>query len=90
MSSTVEVLGDVFVLRGVAATHVATSQANPQMHPCVSTCQAFFTAIRAGCDCLYLIEMCTLVTHFYALFSASSASLVDLFISLNGQMGRQT
>jgi hypothetical protein len=52
MVGAVEVLGGVLVLGGVAATNVPTNEADPQMHPGVSTCQAFLTAMRAGCDSL--------------------------------------
>src|SRR5438105_15849757 len=42
--------GCVPVRRGIAAADVAAGQAEPQVHPSVSACQAFGTALRTGRD----------------------------------------
>jgi hypothetical protein len=57
MACCVEVFGRVFVLGGVATADMATSQAEPKMHPSVPHCHAFFTAFRVGCDGPNLIKM---------------------------------
>ena len=55
-----EVLRRVFILGGIAATDVATAQAQPEMHPLVTGFQTLFAAVRVRNDLLDLGEMCTL------------------------------
>jgi hypothetical protein len=48
----VKVLGRVFVLRIVAAANMPANQANPQVDPFITQCQAFLTALGVGRDFL--------------------------------------
>ena len=68
MIGRVEVLGGMLILRGVAAADVPTSLADAQMHPGIPECQTFFTTIRAGCNLVDQIEMCTDWIHRIFLF----------------------
>jgi hypothetical protein len=52
---TVEVLGGVFVFRGVAATDMAALQAQPQVYPAVTHLQALFAALGVRGDLLDLV-----------------------------------
>ena len=54
------VLRRVFILGGIAATNVATAQAQSEMHPLVAGFQTFFAAVCVGNDLLDLGEVCTL------------------------------
>ena len=56
-----EMLGSVFVLRGIAAADVAAVHAQTQMHPLVAGFQALFTASGVRNHTLDLSEMFTLV-----------------------------
>ena len=53
----VEVLGGMFVFRGVAATDMAALQAQPQVHPGVTHLQALLAALGVRCDLLDLVQM---------------------------------
>jgi hypothetical protein len=57
MVASVKVPGRVFVFRIVAAAYIAADQADAQMDPAVPDFQAVSTAVRAGCDCLDLIQV---------------------------------
>ena len=65
MIGGVEVLGGVLVLRGIAATNVATDQADAQMHPAVAQFQAFFTPRRTRCHVANLIQMTALLSSHH-------------------------
>jgi hypothetical protein len=53
----------VFVLRGIAATDVTTTQTQAQMHPTVAHLKAFFAAFTLRFDFANLIEMSTSIGH---------------------------
>jgi len=53
----------VFVFRRIAAADVPADKALAQMHPGVANLQAILTAVRAGRDVSYLVEVCTLLCH---------------------------
>jgi hypothetical protein len=58
MGSFMKVLCGVLVFRAVAAAHVATLQAQSQMHPGVAHFQTLFASTRRfWSDRSYLIEM---------------------------------
>jgi hypothetical protein len=59
MLRAMKVLGRVFVLRRVAAAHMAAFQAQTQMDPGVTHLQAFLAATRVRSDRTDLIEMRT-------------------------------
>jgi hypothetical protein len=57
------VLGSMFVLGRVAASHMATFQAQPQMYPGVSNLDAVFANMGFGVRDLNLVEMSTGIRH---------------------------
>jgi len=59
----VEMLGGVFVLRGVAAANVTATQAQTQMHPTVAHFEAFFASLGLGFNFLNLIEVGAGIGH---------------------------
>jgi len=59
----VEMFRSVFVFRRIAAADVPADKALAQMHPGVANLQAILTAVRAGRDVSYLVEVCTLLCH---------------------------
>jgi hypothetical protein len=59
MLACVEMFGRVFVLRGIAATHVAAFQTQPQMNPGVVHFQALLAAVGMRLHVLDLVEMGT-------------------------------
>jgi len=63
MFGCVEVLGRMFVLGRIAATHMATAQAQSQMDPNVTHLQAFFATARMRSHILNLVGMFA-VCHF--------------------------
>jgi hypothetical protein len=63
MFGGVEVLGSVFVLRGVAAADVAATQAQAQVHPGVAHLEALFAAFRFWLDAFDLIEVGASIGH---------------------------
>lgn len=58
-----EMFRRVFVLRGVAAADMPTFQAEPQVDPSIPRLQAVLTALGAGSNSAYLVEMCALSRH---------------------------
>jgi hypothetical protein len=56
-------LGGVFVLRGIAAAHVAVGHAQAQMHPAITEIQAFLAAGGVRADVANRIEMGALRDH---------------------------
>lgn len=68
-----KVFGRVLIRRAVTAADVATGLAKTQMHPGVTRLQAIFTALRAGRDCPYLIEVGTLLSHGLSLLIQDTA-----------------
>ena len=61
MFGRMEMLGCVFVLRGIAAADVAAVHAQTQMHPLVAGFQALFTSAGMWDHTLDLSNMFTLV-----------------------------
>jgi hypothetical protein len=59
MFGRVEMSGRVFVLRRIAATHMAADHAQPKVDPGVVQFQTLFTAVGARLDVLDLVEMST-------------------------------
>jgi len=55
----VKMFGRVFVGGVVAAANMPADQADAQMDPTTTDFEAVFTALRAGCDLVNLIQMGT-------------------------------
>jgi hypothetical protein len=54
-----EMLRRVFVLRGIAATHMAANHAHPQVNPRVMHFQTLFAAVCARLNIFDLVDMIT-------------------------------
>jgi hypothetical protein len=67
MLGVMEVLGGVFVLRGIAATHVPANQAQSQMYPGVAHLYALFAGVRVRGLELDLIHVRAGFRHFHLL-----------------------
>jgi len=63
MIRRVEMLGGMFVFRGIAAAHMSTDQTEAQVDPAVTYFQAILAALCARCDISYLAEMRTMFCH---------------------------
>src|SRR5438093_612569 len=63
MLHAVKMLGGVLVFRRIATAHVAASEAQPQVHPCISYFEAFLAAAASRLDIAHLIEVCACVVH---------------------------
>jgi len=62
-----KVFAGMFVLRGIAASHVPAYKAHSQMYPAVSHLHALFANVRTGrCD-FDLIGMCASCCHSFRL-----------------------
>jgi hypothetical protein len=59
----VEMPGGVLILRIVTATDMSTGETETQVYPRIPDSQTILTAIRAGCNVLYLIKMRTSLCH---------------------------
>src|SRR5579863_7650339 len=59
MPGGVEMFGRVFILRRIAATHVAANHTQPQMNPRVVHLQTLLAAVRARLHIFDLVEMST-------------------------------
>jgi hypothetical protein len=59
MFRRMEMFGGVFVLRGIAATHMAADHTQPQVDPGVVHFQALFAAVRARLHILNLVDVRT-------------------------------
>jgi hypothetical protein len=59
MPARMEMLCRVFVLRRIAATHMAAYHAHPQMNPRVVHFQTLFAAVRVRLHILDLVDMVT-------------------------------
>jgi hypothetical protein len=59
MPARMEMFRRVFVLRRIAATHMAAYHAHPQMNPMVVHFQTFFAAVCARRYVLNLVDMVT-------------------------------
>jgi hypothetical protein len=59
MAGGMIVAGGMFIGRTITATHVATDQADPQVHPSISRLQTFFAPFGARGYVLDLVEVCT-------------------------------
>jgi hypothetical protein len=57
MFGPVKMFGGMFVLRGIAASHMAALQAHSQVNPGVTHLQAFFASGSARANILYSVEM---------------------------------
>jgi hypothetical protein len=55
MGAGPKMLGRMFVLRGIAATHVSATQAQSQMDPSVTEFDAFFTNVSMSAFYFYLV-----------------------------------
>lgn len=79
--SRMEMLGGVLILRIVTAADMPAFETEAQVYPRIPDSQTILTAIRAGCNVLYLIKMRTSLCH--VLF------LPDYFLGtlLRGQTG---
>jgi hypothetical protein len=53
----------VFVLGGIAATHMPAAQAQAKMHPTIAHLQALFAALGLGLHALDLIEVGAVFSH---------------------------
>jgi hypothetical protein len=58
-----EMLGRMFVLGGIAATHMAALQAQPQMYPGISKFDALRADVCLGVGDFDLVEMSTVFCH---------------------------
>ena len=67
-----EVPGGMFVLGCIAATDMSASQADTELHPFVSSCQAFLATLRFGWHVPHLTKVSTG-------FPGHKAPLVDYF-----------
>jgi len=63
VAGRVEMPGSVAMRRGIAATHVATGPAQPQVNPTRTDLEALFAALCAGHHIADRAEVRTLVTH---------------------------
>jgi hypothetical protein len=63
MLGGVKMFRGMFVLGGIAATHVPAAQAQPKVHPTVTHLQAFFAAFGFWLYALNLIEVGTVFSH---------------------------
>jgi hypothetical protein len=65
MRGVMKMLGRVFVLRRIAATHVPAYHAQAQVNPGVAHLHALFTNVRIGGRDLDLIQVLAFLGHFY-------------------------
>jgi hypothetical protein len=63
MPGFMKMFGGVFVLGGIATTHISALQAQSQVHPSVSEFEALFTNVCLGLSDLDLIEMSARFRH---------------------------
>jgi hypothetical protein len=63
MPNAAKMFGCVFILGGIAASHVTTRQTQAQVHPAIAGLNAVFADVFAGMGKFYLVEMCTLSCH---------------------------
>jgi hypothetical protein len=58
-----KVLGGMPVFRIIATPHMPASQAQSQMHPIITRCQAFLATIRSGLHGFCLIKVLAWLAH---------------------------
>ena len=63
MPNCMKMLSGVFVLGGIATTHISALQAQSQVHPGISEFDALFTNVFLGVSDLDLIEMSASFRH---------------------------
>ena len=74
MFGVVEVLGSVFVLRGVATANVPADKALTQVYPGIANFQAILAAISTRRNFSNLVEVRTIYCHqFFSFFSLIDA-----------------
>lgn len=78
MTGGMKMLGRVFILRRIAATHVPADQTQAQMHPLVSGLETLLATRHAGRYLLNLIEMRALRGHGDSLHSLRLNSLLRI------------
>jgi hypothetical protein len=65
MPGFVEMFGGVFIFGTIAAAHVPTFQAQPQMHPVVAHFKTFFAAVCMSLDRFHQRQVRAIFFHFF-------------------------
>jgi hypothetical protein len=89
MLGCVEMFGGVFVFGAIAAAHVPTFQAQPQMDPVVAHFETFFAAVCVGLDRFHQRQVFAIFFHFFNPFPEYKFNrLISLVLTIRTKAGQ--